>query len=109
LKKSANIRNHAEYPEKEGRIDIFPEIHDGNAIGIVIIGNPNGLRYLARLLYYLAEYDQENSRAPSDTREHIHLHVGMQLGHYSCEVELCRADAKGTGELPDYMDEKPNK
>ena len=97
------MNNPDEYPKKQGKIDIFPEIHDGNAISIVIVGNPDGLRYLASLLDYMASYDQKNSQAPSGSREHIHLHIGEQLGNHSCEVELCRADAKGTGKLPEFM------
>ena len=33
------------------------------------------------------------------------IYPEFQLGDHSREVEICRADAKGTGELPDYMEE----
>ena len=89
-------------PKKQGKIDIYPEIENGR-VSVTIIGTPEGLKYLARLLDFLADFDQERSDAPDDTREHTHLHAGCQLGEHSCEVELCRADAKGTGELPSFM------
>jgi hypothetical protein len=90
-------------PEKAGRIEIFPKIEDGCMISIVIIGTPDGLTYLARLLEHTANDDQGESYIPIGERQHIHLHAGSQLGNHSCEVEICRADAKGTGELPAYM------
>jgi len=91
------------YPLKTGKIDIFPKVEDGNVITVTIIGDPKGLRYLAELLNYLAEFDPKKTKAPNGSREHIHLHVGEQLGIHSCEVEICRADAKNTGELPEFM------
>ena len=98
-----NSQCFTKYPKKEGNIDIFPQIQDGNSVSIVIIGDPDGLRYLANLFLTLSDYDQEVSQAPSGSREHIHLHVSSQLGNHSCEVEVCRADAKGTQELPEFM------
>ena len=97
------MNNFAEYPKKRGKIDIFPNIINADSISITIIGNPDGLKYLARLLDFVANFDLEKSQAPSGSREHIHIHRGEQLGDYSCEVELCRADARGTGELPEFM------
>ena len=98
-----NRKDVVKYPEKKGNIDIFPQIQEGNAISITIIGDPDGLRYMSSLLLKLADYDQEISQAPSGSREHIHLHPGNQLGNHSSEVEICRADAKGTKELPEFM------
>lgn len=89
-------------PDRQGKIDIYPECQSGRT-GVTIIGTPEGLRYLSRLLDFLADYDQDGSHAPAETREHLHLHPLLQLGKHSCEVELCRADAKGTGELPSFM------
>jgi len=90
-------------PKKEGRINIYPEIIDERYVNVTIIGDPDGLRYLAKLLIALADYDQEVTTAPVGDREHIHLHANEQLDSHSCDVELCRADAKGTGVLPDFM------
>ena len=98
-----NSQRFTKQPKKQGNIDIFPQIQDGNNISIVIIGDPDGLRYLSSLLLNLADCDQEVSQAPSGSREHVHLHVGYQLGNHSCEVEICRADAKGTKESPEFM------
>jgi len=91
------------YPEKSGKIDIFPEISEGNSLSVTIIGDPNGLRYLAELLRNMSDLDLSGAKYPAGTREHIHLHANAQLGARSCEVEICRADARGTGELPDFM------
>ncbi len=91
------------YPDKSGNIDIFTDIIDGRFLSITILGDPQGLRYLADLLNWLADFDQGKNNDPIGTREHIHLHAKEQLGSHSCEVEICRADAKGTGELPEFM------
>jgi hypothetical protein len=91
------------YPEKSGNIDIYPQIIDANQVAVTIMGDKEGLRYLASLLNWMADFDQESNADPDGTREHIHLHRETQLGCFSCEVSLCRADAKGTGELPDFM------
>ena len=91
------------YPKKSGKIDIYPQIVEADQALVTIMGDPEGLRYLASLLNWLADFDQELSPDPDGTREHIHLHRKLQLGNYSSEVEIFRADAKGTGELPDCM------
>jgi hypothetical protein len=90
-------------PNKKGNLDIYPAIHHGNVPSVTIIGDPKGLRYLADLLHAVADEDQNKTSAPDGTREHIHIHPEQQLGEHSCEVEICRADAKGTKELPDFM------
>jgi hypothetical protein len=89
--------------DKKGKLDIIPDIIEGRWLTVSIIGDPDGLRYLATLLNWLADVDQEQVNMPDGEREHIHLHSETQLGRRSCEVELCRADAKGTGKLPDFM------
>jgi len=91
------------YPDRSGKINIFPRIDDGRFADVVIIGDPEGLRYLAKLLNWLADSDQNQNDDPIGARFHTHLHFNEQLGEHSCEVELCRADAKGTGEYPDFM------
>ena len=90
-------------PSKKGCLDIFPEIHHGQTLNITVMGDPDGLRYLADLLNYLADFNQDDNSDPVGNREHIHLSPECQLGEHSCQVELCRADAKGTGQLPDFM------
>jgi hypothetical protein len=88
--------------KKKCFLNIYPEITDGRLIAVNIDGNPEGLRYLAEVLNKLADINQEKCDIPRGEREHIHLHKNYQLCEHSCEVEICRADAKGTGELPDY-------
>lgn len=82
--------------EPKGILDIYPSVVEGKQPAVIIIGNPDGLRYLAELLHYLADFDQALTDGPKGSREHFHLHAGDQLGQHSCEVELCRVDAKGT-------------
>ena len=97
------VRTNLKLPENKGRLDIYPGITDGDGVGVDIIGDPDGLRYLSDVLRALAGYDQDSDNAPVGTREHVHLHRECQLGGHSCEVVVSRADAKGTGELPDFM------
>ena len=94
---------YSDQPEKSGKLDIYPDIHCGSVLGVNIVGDPDGLRYLAKLLNYLAGFDQNKNSDPKGSREHIHLSSESHLGEHSCQVELCRADAKGTGQLPDFM------
>ena len=98
------VRTKWNLPERRGKLDIYPQIDKGAYPSITIIGDPHGLHYLSELLTILADRDQEsNDDLPQGEREHIHLYREYQLGGHSCEVEVCRADAKGTGELPDFM------
>jgi hypothetical protein len=89
-------------PRKRWHLDIYPGVVDGNLLTVSIVGDPAGLRRLAKLLVELANTDQNSNDDSVGERAHLHLHRGESLGDHSCEVELCRADAKGTGELPDY-------
>jgi hypothetical protein len=90
--------------EKSGKLDIYPKVI-GNSSEVKIVGDPEGLRYLANLLNTIADFDQNTNSAPEGSREHTHLTPATHLGYFSSQVEICRADAKGTGELPDYMEE----
>ncbi len=88
----------------KGKLNIYPRVI-GNSSEVIIIGDPNGLRDLARLLNTIADFDQDSTNAPAGSREHTHLTPTTHLGCYSTRVEICRADAKGTGELPEYMED----
>ncbi len=99
----AMIKSNLKLPENKGKLDIYSEIDEDNFPRVTIIGDPDGLRYLSGILKALADYDQDNDNSPIGEREHFHLHRNCQLGKNSCEVEVSRADAKGTGELPDFM------
>ena len=96
-------KSNLKLPDNNGKLGIYSEIDEDNVLGITIIGNPDGLRYLSEVLQALADYDQDSDNSPKGEREHVHLHRNCQLGKHSCEVEVCRADAKGTGELPEFM------
>jgi hypothetical protein len=68
---------------------------------IVITGDPEGLKSLAAMLIWLANVKQELIKEmPNGYREHIHLSPGIHISHDSSETEICRLDAKGTGEFP---------
>ena len=76
--------------------------------GIFIGGDPDGLRSLAKLLDWLANVNQESHASmPDGEREHVHLYAGdpafpyNSLTQFSVQTELCRLDAKGTGEFPE--------
>jgi hypothetical protein len=79
--------------------------------GVLISGDPQGLRSLASLLNWLADVDQEaHPNMPDGEREHIHLYNGPpplnQLTPHSVATEICRLDAKGTGEFPKHLKQK---
>ncbi len=99
----AMIKTNLKIPENKGKLDIYSDIVEDNVSRVTIIGDPDGLRYLSGVLQALANYDQDSDNSPKGEREHVHLHRKCQLGKHSCEVEVSRADAKGTGELPDFM------
>ncbi|HEX7470637.1 MAG TPA: hypothetical protein VF437_07895, partial [Verrucomicrobiae bacterium] len=71
---------------------------------VIIDGDPQGLRSLAKLCLALANVDQKKIKGLPDqgAREHIHLNPGTHLGNNSIRLVLGRAEDK-TGELnPDY-------
>ena len=97
--------------EIEGVLDIFAahseEENDGEIIKwseILIHGNPEGLRSLAKLLLEIAELDQEkvaDRYLPVGAREHYSLDPGFELANSSDHVIVGRIDAKGTGAFYD--------
>jgi hypothetical protein len=80
--------------------------------GIFIGGDPAGFSSFARLLMWMANIDQEAlPTQPDGERFHVHLHVGEvpefnSLTSFSEETEVCRLDAKGTGDLPEKYHKK---
>ena len=91
-------------PKKSGVLNIYPEmVFDNESIKATIVGDSEGLNYLADLLIWLSEIDQDTCDIPIREREHLHLDRKFELGASSCRVEICRADAKGTGKVPDFM------
>jgi hypothetical protein len=93
------------YPKKKGRVWIYPQLPGNRDAGIVIAGDPDGLRYLARLCTYLADVDQIEMGEPPGERAHLHLDPGAHLGSHSWRVEIMRADASVTGRLPNFLTE----
>jgi hypothetical protein len=91
------------YPQCPSEIDGSLEISKTES-GVFIGGDPEGLRSLARLLVWLADVDQESHPSmPDGEREHVHLYCNPPYKHltsFSVTTELCRLDAKGTGEFP---------
>lgn len=98
----------AKYPLIPSEIRGTLEISHG-VDGVLIAGDPQGLRSLARLLDFLAGMDpNQHPTMPDGEREHTHLYAGTQLSPFSVTTELCRLDAKGTGEFPKrYAKQKP--
>jgi hypothetical protein len=94
-------KNNIPSPAINGTLEIS---HKNN--GIFIGGTPEALKSLAKTLIWLAEFDQDIEDMPNGERKHIHLHIKDgeygALTKFSKETEICRLDAKGTKELPNY-------
>ena len=75
---------------------------------VIIDGDPQGLRSLAKFCSALADVDQKKIKGlPECASEHLHLNPGIHLGEKSARLILGRADDK-SGELnPDYKPPKP--
>lgn len=97
--------------EIEGELDIFVSHNEDDEDGeitkwneILIHGNPEGLRSLAKLLIEIADLNQEeveNKYLPIGAREHYHLTPNIELSKSSDRVIVGRLDAKGTGSFYD--------
>jgi hypothetical protein len=82
--------------EIEGHLDIKvivnEDVLDGEIIKwneVLIHGDPEGLKSLAKQLIYLAELDQEkveDKYLPSGAREHLHLRPNFELSKSSTET-----------------------
>jgi hypothetical protein len=97
-------------PAIEGNLEI-----SRNPDGILIGGDPDGLRSLGRLLIWLADVDQESHPTMLDgQRARVHLHANEpvnssnSLTSFSEKTELSRLDAKGTGNFPEKYPDKPD-
>jgi hypothetical protein len=88
-------------PDRKGHIEISVAKDDVFGQGVFIGGDPEGLRSLAELLLMLADLDQGATLEFSpEVREHIYLRPNVRLSGNSAPTELCRLDAKITGEFP---------
>lgn len=81
-----------------GHLDIFAATDtEENSTQILIHGDPEGLRSLARILIEIANCNQEtDSNLPIRAREHTNLNPNKQLSKSSDYVIIGRLDAKGT-------------
>ncbi|HMG81974.1 MAG TPA: hypothetical protein VK559_02985 [Ferruginibacter sp.] len=90
-----------------GHLEIFvheKEENEDNKIvkwrDILIHGDPEGLKSLAKILLEIADLNQDNIlELPIGEREHIHLQPKYDLSASSEEVIIGRLDAKGTGKF----------
>ncbi len=98
---------HIKGNEIEGELDIFVAHEEDEIDGVIekwdevlIHGNPEGLKSLAKLLLEIAELNQEeveDKYLPNGAREHYHLRPNIELSISSNNVIIGRLDAKGTG------------
>lgn len=87
--------------EIEGELDIFVSRNEDGG-EILIHGNPEGLKSLAKLLLEIAELNQEyveDKYLPIGAREHYHLRPNIELSKSSDRVTIGRLDAKGTNDF----------
>src|SRR6218665_790942 len=94
--------------EIDGQLDIFSYQNDDES-KIMIHGNPEGLRSLAKLLLEIADLNQEDvaeEYLPIGAREHYHLRSNIELSKSSNEVIVGRLDAKGTSNFYDRFEPK---
>jgi hypothetical protein len=91
--------------EITGHLDIFVAENEDkldreriNWKEILIHGDPEGLRSLAKLLIKIADQNQDGiDELPVGARDHKHLRPRLDLSLSSNEVIVGRLDAKGTG------------
>lgn len=91
--------------EISGHVDIFivnnEDEDNGKTINwqeILIHGDPEGLKSLAKLLIKIADTNQDELlKLPNGAREHFHLQPGFDISKSSEEVIIGRLDAKGSG------------
>jgi hypothetical protein len=70
----AMIMTNLKLPENKGKLDIFLKNDEDDVPEVMIIGDPDGLRYLSGVLKALADYDLDSRDLPKGDREHVHLH-----------------------------------
>jgi hypothetical protein len=91
--------------EIAGNLDIFIDEQVDETDGetkrwqdILIHGDPEGLRSLARILLKMADLNQnEIADLPVGAREHVHLRPKIDLSNSSQQLIIGRLGAKGTG------------
>jgi hypothetical protein len=100
--------------EITGHLDIFVADNedelDSETIkwqDVLIHGDPEGLRSLAKLLLKIADLNQDKIvELPTGAREHLHLRADWDISKSSVQVIVGRLDAKGTGKFYDRYQDK---
>jgi len=99
--KGFEIDGHLDIKVIENEDDSDGEIIKWNEV--LIHGDSEGLKSLAKQLIYLAELDQEkveDKYLPNGAREHLHLRPNLELSKSSTETIIGRLDSKGKKEFP---------
>jgi hypothetical protein len=100
MAKRVYIDSYPGLPESRGLLSITSESSNGGQPFVRITGDSEGLLYLSQLLHYMSKVDVEKQDMPRGARAHVPLRPRYHLLEGSCEIEVCRAEAKETGELP---------
>jgi hypothetical protein len=87
-------------PQLKGNVEVSLKRYGRDPYDVFIGGDREGLRALAKMLLWLADANQEATGMPDGEREHLHLSPGLHLSASSRRTELCRLDARSTGEFP---------
>jgi hypothetical protein len=104
MKKSQKYKS-----EITGNSDIFIAHEEDESDGeimkwqhILIHGDPEGLKSLAKLLIGIADLNQSDIvDLPIGAREHVHLRPKYDISKSSVRVIVGRLDARGTGAFYD--------
>ena len=106
--REAWVNYNSGYPKIVGNLEISSDRN-----GVFIGGDPSGLLSLAKLLEWIANTNQDRlENIPIGAHFHIHLYHDKtieafnSLNEFSKETQICRLDAKGTGEFPEKYNKK---
>ena len=92
-----------ERPKPRGRLWVIPRLANVGEVKVDVLGDQEGFAYLAELLEYVARLDLRAACVDRGDRYHVHLEPGGELDRLSCYTTITRADASGTGELPEML------
>jgi len=99
--KGNEIEGHLDIKIIENEDEFEGEIEKWNEI--LIHGDADGLKSLAKQLNYLAELKQEeveDKYLPNGAREHLHFTPNLELSKTSTVTIIGRLDSKGKKEFP---------
>jgi len=107
IEKGFEIIGHLEIKVIENEDEFEGKIEKWNEI--LIHGDSEGLKSLAKQLVDLAELDQEkvdNKYLPVGAREHLHLRPNLELSKSSTETIIGRLDSKINKDFPENYEPK---